>query len=130
MSTTEHASSSPGSNPAGPNPWWRRSLIGIFLASFVTQNAIAIPYVRENGPRSVVDFFGAGELPKTVPGRFALVDLGFVTLGFHVWALAEARRQGIVRWWIGSVVLTFSVGIATAIPFFLLAQESASRRRG
>jgi hypothetical protein len=114
--------------PPTENPWWRRTLLGIFIASFFTQNAIAIPYVRENGPKSALDFFGGGEITKTVPGRFAIVDLGFVVLGFHAWALAEARRQGIIRWWVASLVLTFSVGIATAIPFFLLAHGAAVRR--
>lgn len=52
-----------------------------------------------------------------------MVDLIFVVIGFHVWALAEARRLGIIRWWAASFVLTFTVGIATAIPFFLLVRD-------
>ncbi|GAB88904.1 DUF2834 domain-containing protein [Gordonia rhizosphera] len=108
--------------PESANPWRRRALIVVFLAAFVNQNAIAVPYIRRNGWRSVGDFFG-GDIVKTTPGRFAMVDLTYVVVGFHVWAFAEARRLGILRWWAASVVLTFSVGIATAIPFFLLVRD-------
>ncbi|WP_069164166.1 DUF2834 domain-containing protein [Nocardia altamirensis] len=104
--------------------WRRPTLIATLIAAFITQNSIALPYVRRNGPKSVQDFF-IGDIYKTVPGRFAMVDLGFVVLGFHAWAFAEARRLGIVRWWAVSFVLTFSVGIATAIPFFLLVRDWA-----
>ncbi|QTI70658.1 DUF2834 domain-containing protein [Gordonia polyisoprenivorans] len=104
--------------------WYRRSLLAVFIASFFTQNAIALPYVARNGASSAKDFF-VGDILKTTPGRFAMVDLGYVVLGFHLWAFAEARRLSILRWWIASVVLTFGVGIATAIPFFLLARDRA-----
>ncbi|MEU8898669.1 DUF2834 domain-containing protein [Nocardia sp. NPDC048505] len=104
--------------------WRQRSLIAIFIASFLTQNAIALPYVRANGPKSAADFF-VGDIHKTVPGRFAMTDLAFVVVGFHVWAFAEARQLGIIRWWLASFALTFAVGIATAIPFFLLARDRA-----
>ncbi|HLS78069.1 MAG TPA: DUF2834 domain-containing protein [Nocardia sp.] len=109
-------------------PAWReRALLAIFLTAFVTQNAIAIPYVREHGPRSVADFF-VGDTFETTPGRFAAADLGFVVLGFHTWAFGEAKRLGILRWWAASLVLSFGVGIATGIPFFLLARERAVAR--
>ncbi|MFI7004691.1 DUF2834 domain-containing protein [Nocardia sp. NPDC050175] len=104
------------------SPWRRPTLIATLVAAFVTQNSIALPYVRRNGPKSALDFF-VGDIYKTVPGRFAMVDLAFVVLGFHVWAFSEARRLGIMRWWAISFVLTFSVGIATAIPFFLLVRD-------
>lgn len=112
---------------ASSSTWQRRSLIAIFLSAFVSQNAIALPYVRENGWRSVADFF-VGDITRTTPGRFAMVDLTFVVLGFHAWAFGEARRLGIVRWWAVSLILTFGVGIATAIPFFFLARERALAR--
>ncbi|MFW0793776.1 DUF2834 domain-containing protein [Gordonia sp. CPCC 205515] len=114
--------------PEIPTQWRQRSLLAIFLAAFVTQNAIAIPYVRKNGWRSTADFFG-GDILKTTPGRFAMVDLTYVVIGFHAWALTEARRLNIMRWWIASVVLTFGVGIATAIPFFFLARDRALLNR-
>lgn len=106
------------------SPWRRRALFVVFVSALVHQNALAVPYVRENGWRSAADFF-VGDILKTTPGRFALVDLTYVVLGFHVWAFTEARRLRIVPWWIASVVLTFGVGIATAIPFFFLARERA-----
>ncbi|QBS39548.1 DUF2834 domain-containing protein [Nocardia sp. CS682] len=113
--------------------WRRPTLIATLIAAFITQNSIAVPYVQRNGPKSVLDFF-VGDIYKTVPGRFAMVDLGFVVLGFHAWAFAEARRLGILRWWAASFVLTFSVGIATAIPFFLLVRDftvdKAAEREG
>lgn len=104
--------------------WRERSLLVVFVAALVTQNAIAIPYVRSNGPESVKDFF-VGDILRTTPGRFAMVDLTFVVIGFHLWAFAEARRLRILPWWAASVALTFGVGIATAIPFFFLARERA-----
>ncbi|GAA4659089.1 DUF2834 domain-containing protein [Gordonia humi] len=106
----------------------RKPLFYVFLASLFTQNAIGLPYVARNGWRSTADFF-VGDVWKTVPGKFAMVDLTFVVIGFHVWALGEARRLGMVRWWLASVVLTFAVGIATATPFFLLAREAAVERQ-
>ena len=109
--------------------WRRRSLMVTFVAALVTQNAIAIPYVRENGPKSVLDFF-IGDIHKTTPGRFAMVDLMYVVVGFHIWAFSEAKKLHIIRWWVASFVLTFGVGIATAIPFFLLARDRAVERRG
>ena len=99
------------------------------LPAFVTQTAIAVPYVKENGPKSVLDFF-VGDIHKTVPGRFAMVDLLYVVVGFHLWAIVEAKKLGIIRWWVASFVMTFGVGIATAIPFFLLARDLAVERRG
>ncbi|WP_040794501.1 DUF2834 domain-containing protein [Nocardia higoensis] len=109
-------------------PAWReRALLVIFLTAFIGQNAIAIPYVQKNGPRSVADFF-VGDILRTTPGRFAMTDLGFVVVGFHTWAFGEAKRLGILRWWAASMVLTFGVGIATAIPFFFLARERALTR--
>nr|WP_296766937.1 DUF2834 domain-containing protein [Rhodococcus sp. (in: high G+C Gram-positive bacteria)] len=107
--------------------WQRRSLLVILVAAFIGQNAIALPYVRQNGWRSVADFF-VGDITRTTPGRFAMLDLTFVVIGFHTWAFAEARRLHIVRWWVASFVLTFGVGIATAIPFFFLARERAIAR--
>ncbi|MBD0862262.1 DUF2834 domain-containing protein [Gordonia sp. zg691] len=104
--------------------WRQRSLLAVFLTALVAQNALAIPYVQRNGPASVKDFF-VGDILKTTPGRFAMVDLTFVVIGFHVWAFSEARRLRILPWWLASVVLTFGVGIATAIPFFFLARERA-----
>ena len=62
--------------------------------------------------------------------RFAMVDLMYVVIGFHIWAFSEARKLHIIRWWVASFVLTFGVGIATAIPFFLLARDRAVERRG
>ena len=109
--------------------WRRRSLMATFVAALVTQNAIAIPYVKENGPKSVLDFF-VGDIHKTTPGRFAMVDLVYVVIGFHIWAFSEAKKLHIIRWWVASFVLTFGVGIATAIPFFLLARDRAVERRG
>ena len=109
--------------------WRRRSLMATFVAALVTQNAIAIPYVKENGPKSVLDFF-VGDIHKTTPGRFAMVDLMYVVIGFHIWAFSEAKKLHIIRSWVASFVLTFGVGIATAIPFFLLARDRALERRG
>ncbi|GAC01586.1 hypothetical protein GONAM_29_00300 [Gordonia namibiensis NBRC 108229] len=112
----------------GMNQKWReRSLFAVFVTALVTQNAIAIPYVARNGPESVKDFF-VGDIMKTTPGRFAMVDLLFVVIAFHLWAFGEAKRLRIMPWWFASVVLTFGVGIATAIPFFFLARERAMRR--
>ena len=108
-----------------PSPWRERSLLIVFLSAFVTQNAIAIPYVRENGWRSVGDFFG-GDILTTTPGRFAMVDLTYVVIAFHLWAVVEAKKLRILRWWLASLVLTFGVGIATAIPFFLLVRDRAA----
>jgi len=105
----------------------QRALLVIFLTAFISQNAIALPYVRKNGPRSVADFF-VGDILRTTPGRFAMTDLGFVVIGFHTWAFGEAKRLGFLRWWAASIVLTFGVGIATAIPFFFLARERALAR--
>ncbi|CAM2962506.1 uncharacterized protein DUF2834 [Williamsia muralis] len=116
-------------SPTTNDIWRRRSLMVTFVAALVTQNAIAIPYVRENGPKSVLDFF-IGDIHKTTPGRFAMVDLMYVVIGFHIWAFSEAKKLHIIRWWVASFVLTFGVGIATAIPFFLLARDRALERRG
>ncbi|MGU3293219.1 DUF2834 domain-containing protein [Williamsia sp. M5A3_1d] len=104
-----------------------RTLAALFVAAFIGQNAIALPYVREHGWRSAADFF-VGDIHSTVPGRFAMVDLAFVVVSFHVWAFSEARRMKMTRTWAVSFVMTFSVGIATAIPFFLLARERRSRQ--
>lgn len=104
-----------------------RTLAALFVAGFVGQNAIAIPYVRSRGWRSAADFF-VGDIMKTVPGRFAMFDLALVVLSFHVWAFTEARRLRMTGLWAVSLVMTFSVGIATAIPFFLLARERRIRR--
>ncbi|MEP9393952.1 DUF2834 domain-containing protein [Gordonia sp. VNK1] len=120
MPATTAAGTTPDVHPA----WYRRSLLAVFVAALVTQNAIAVPYVIKNGPGSVKDFF-VGDILRSTPGRFAMVDLAFVVIGFHLWAFAEARSLGILRWWLPSVALTFGVGIATAIPFFLMARERA-----
>lgn len=109
-----------------PSPRRDRALGALFVAALVGQNAIAIPYVRANGWKSVADFF-VGDIQKTVPGRFAMLDLAFVVLSFHVWAFTEARRLRMTGIWIVSFVMTFGVGIATAIPFFLLARERRLR---
>ncbi|WP_188586382.1 DUF2834 domain-containing protein [Gordonia jinhuaensis] len=102
--------------------WHTRPLMAIFLTSLIGQNAIALPYVKRNGLPSAADFF-VGDIWKTTPGRFAMVDLTLVVIGFHTWAFSEARRLHIVHWWLASLVITFTVGIASAIPFFLLARE-------
>ncbi|MFI5782925.1 DUF2834 domain-containing protein [Nocardia sp. NPDC051570] len=104
-------------------PSWRRpALIAILIAAFIGQNSIGVPYVRRNGPKSALDFI-SGDILTTVPGRFAVVDLAFVVFAFHAWAFGEARQLGIVRWWAVSFVLSFAVGIGTAIPFFLLVRD-------
>ncbi|MEE3849143.1 DUF2834 domain-containing protein [Gordonia sp. LSe1-13] len=116
--------SSGGGAAGGGTSGREKPLFALFIAAFIIQNAIALPYVRENGLRSTQDFF-VGDILKTTPGRFALVDLGFVSISFHIWAFAEARRLRIVPWWIASFVLTCGVGIATAVPFFLLVRDRA-----
>jgi len=73
-----------------------RRLIAIAAVAGVAQNAIAIPYVREHGTRSVADFF-VGKIWSTVPGKFAMVDLILVVVAFHAWALPESGRLGIRR---------------------------------
>ncbi|GAC67393.1 DUF2834 domain-containing protein [Gordonia soli] len=109
----------------GPHsPLRRRLLAAIAATAFVTQNSVAVPYVLDNGWRSTQDFF-VGGIWKTVPGRFAMIDLTFVVIGFHAWALLESKRLNILRWWFASFVLTWSVGIATAIPAFLYARDRA-----
>nr|WP_040585800.1 DUF2834 domain-containing protein [Segniliparus rugosus] len=104
----------------------RTGLLIAFVAAFFTQNSIALPYVAKNGLRSARDFF-VGDIWKTTPGKFAMVDLGLVVGGFHLWAFADAKRLGVLRWWAASFVLTFTVGIGTAIPFYCLAREGAVR---
>ena len=104
----------------------RPGLLVAFVVAFFAQNAIALPYVAKNGPKSAKDFF-VGGIWKTTPGRFAMVDLLLVVWGFHLWAFVDAKRLGIFRWWAASFVLTFTVGIGTAIPFYYLARESAVR---
>ncbi|MEO9327222.1 DUF2834 domain-containing protein [Gordonia aurantiaca] len=112
---------------AAPHQKWReRSLFAVFVTALISQNAIAIPYVQRNGPSSAKDFF-VGDIMKTTPGRFAMVDLLFVVIGFHLWAYGEARRLRIIGWWWATLVLTFGVGIGTAIPFFFYARERAQR---
>ncbi|MDQ1179207.1 DUF2834 domain-containing protein [Rhodococcus sp. SORGH_AS_0301] len=103
-----------------------RRLIAIAALAGVAQNAIAIPYVREHGTRSVADFF-VGKIWSTVPGKFAMVDLILVVVAFHAWALPESGRLGIRRWWWATLTMTFTVGIGTAIPFFLAARARALR---
>ena len=103
-----------------------RRLIAIAAVAGVAQNAIAIPYVREHGTRSVADFF-VGKIWSTVPGKFAMVDLILVVVAFHAWALPESGRLGIRRWWWATLFMTFTVGIGTAIPFFLAARARALR---
>jgi len=103
-----------------------RVLAALFATGLVGQNAIAIPYVRSRGWRSAADFF-VGDILKTVPGRFAMLDLALVVLSFHVWAFTEAKRLRMTGLWVVSFVMTFSVGIATAIPFFLLVRERRIR---
>ncbi|MBF6328186.1 DUF2834 domain-containing protein [Nocardia transvalensis] len=105
----------------GDQPWLRPTLFATLIAAFITQRSIALPYVWRNGPKSALDFF-VGDIWKTAPGRFAMVDLAFVCIGFHAWAFAEARRLGILRWWAVSFALT-AVGIASAMPFFLLVRD-------
>ncbi|WP_433579104.1 DUF2834 domain-containing protein [Nocardia brasiliensis] len=104
--------------------WRRPVLAGSLIVALVTQSAIAVPYVLTNGPRSILDFF-VGDIYVTVPGRYAMIDLAFVTLIFHIWAFGEARRLGITRWWLVSFLASFAVGIATGIPAFLVAREYA-----
>ncbi|MGL6234244.1 MAG: DUF2834 domain-containing protein [Segniliparus sp.] len=101
----------------------RLDLLVALVVAFFAQNAIALPYVAKNGPGSAKDFF-VGDIWKSTPGRFAMVDLLLVVWGFHAWALVDARRHGIFGWWVASFVLTFTVGIGTAIPFYAFARES------
>ncbi|MGL4306146.1 MAG: DUF2834 domain-containing protein [Mycobacteriaceae bacterium] len=104
---------------SSPLPTWLRpSLLVLFFLSFFIQNSIALPYVHKNGKKSILDFF-VGDIHKTTPGKFAMVDLGLTVTGFHTWAYADAKQRGIIRWWIISLILTFTVGIATAVPFYL-----------
>ncbi|WP_334024582.1 DUF2834 domain-containing protein [Nocardia terpenica] len=94
------------SHGTADSSWRRPTLIATLVAAFITQNSIALPYVWRNGPKSVLNFF-VGDIYKTVPGRFAMADLAFVVLGFHIWAFSEARRLGIIRWWAITFVMTF-----------------------
>jgi len=47
---------------------------------------------------------------------------------FQGWSFVEARRLGILRWWVASVLMTFGIGAGTAVPFFLLVRDMASAR--
>jgi hypothetical protein len=108
------------------NPSWEKpALIAAFAGASSVLNAIALPYVKQNGLKSVADFFG-GDILKTTPGRFAMMDLLFVVISFHTWAFAEAKRLGILRWWAASFAVTWTVGISAAIPFFLIARNRAA----
>ncbi|WP_337251863.1 DUF2834 domain-containing protein [Mycobacteroides chelonae] len=60
--------------------------------------------------------------------RFIYSDTYLMGTAFQVWAFAEARRLGILRWWVASVLMTFGVGAGTAVPFFLLVRDTAATR--
>ncbi|WP_328811613.1 DUF2834 domain-containing protein [Rhodococcus sp. NBC_00294] len=56
-----------------------------------------------------------------------MVDLILVVVAFHAWALPESGRLGIRRCWWATLFMTVTVGIGTAIPFFLAARARAFR---
>ncbi|AWG50370.1 Protein of uncharacterised function (DUF2834) [Mycobacteroides abscessus subsp. abscessus] len=111
----------------------RTGLTLLAIAGFFAQNAIALPYVRKHGPVAAVRaFFFFGDIRNTPQGKFAVLDLYLLGLAFALWSLRESVRMQILHWWIVTMVLTVSVGVGTAAPFFYLVRDrtlekSASR---
>ncbi|MFD0361614.1 DUF2834 domain-containing protein [Nocardia sp. GCM10030253] len=106
------------------NAGWRTPL-RLFLAAmsvigFVVPNAMVITYLS-GSDHTQVDYFRAWT--ASLPSSQLLVDLVIVAIAFLGWALTEARRLGIMRWWLLSAGLTFAVGICCAVPLFLLVRD-------
>lgn len=55
-------------------------------------------------------------------------DTYLMGTAFQAWSFAEARRLGILRWWVASVLVTFGIGAGTTVPFFLLVRDIAAAR--
>lgn len=54
------------SDTSAAQSWRRPTLIATLIAAFITQNSIALPYVRRNGPKSTLDFF-VGDITRPSP---------------------------------------------------------------
>lgn len=107
----------------------RTILLATTLAAFVVQNSIAWPYVAKHGPRkAAVDFFRPPSKAPLPAVRFIYSDTYLMGTAFQAWSFAEARKLGILRWWVASVLVTFGVGAGTAVPFFLLIRDIAATR--
>ncbi len=107
----------------------RAILLATTLVAFVTQNSIAWPYAWKHGPRkAAADFFKPPSKAPLPAIRFIYSDTYLMGAAFQAWAFAEARRLGILRWWVASVLVTFGIGAGTAVPFFLLIRDTVAAR--
>ncbi|MDO2969855.1 DUF2834 domain-containing protein [Mycobacteroides abscessus] len=102
----------------------RAGLTFLAVAGFFAQNSIALPYVWKHGPIAAVRaFFFFGDIRNTPQGKFAVLDLYLLGLAFALWSLRESVRIQILHWWLITMLLTVSVGVGTAAPFFYLVRD-------
>lgn len=104
----------------------RAGLTFLAAVGFFAQNSIALPYVWQHGPKAAVRaFFLFGDIRSTPQGKFAVLDLYLLGLAFALWSLRESVRVQILHWWLIAMLLTVSVGVGTAAPFFYLVRDRA-----
>lgn len=102
----------------------RAGLTFLAVLGFFAQNSIALPYVWKHGPIAAVRaFFFFGDIRSTPQGKFAVLDLYLLGLAFALWSLRESVRMQILHWWLITMLLTVSVGVGTAAPFFYLVRD-------
>ncbi len=111
-------SSSGGSRSAGMT---ERLLLALTVIGFVVPNLCVVLFLGDAG----IDIGGYFSLWfASVPSTQLALDLGIAALAFFVWAVAEARRVSIPRWWL-CVPATFLVGLCFGLPLFLWLRERA-----
>ena len=82
----------------------------LFFASFFRENGIDIPLF-------IVSLFENG-----AAGGFS-VDVLISIVVFWVWSYVDAKRNGVVRWWM-ILPASLTVGLSLSLPLYLYLREA------
>ena len=103
-----------------------RWLWAAVVAGFLIPNAMVVAYLVDHG-LAVGDYLEAWT--ASLPSIQLMVDLGLCALAFFGWAIVDAGRHGVARWWV-ALLATFLVGLCLGIPLYLAMRERARRLAG
>ena len=111
----------PPASPARPAAAWRFALLALTLAGLLLPWWHYLPWFADGGAAAVHGFWHAATANPVATG--ITLDVYLAAASFALWVLHERR----VRWpWLVALAC-FAVGLAVALPIYLLLRERGTQ---
>lgn len=95
------------------NEWWFY-FYAATVGAVISVASVALAFVDRTPALSVI-----GDVLSSGPGVSNWVTISVSTVVFVVWSWNDSRRNGVRHWWL-TLVSAVIVGLALALPLYLL----------